>query len=182
MFAISNADLLVAASLVCRGVLIAYLIRIAVTDLKIQKIANRDVIAIALAGLCLLAIRALSDGNWISIGIEVVAAVLLFVALFIFWLLGKVGAGDVKLMATVPIITTYSHLFNFSVLLMIFLFIILFFIKFPMMMPETVFKKYIEVIERKGVVPFGVPISAALIVVILMQFFATEGFLLLKLQ
>jgi prepilin peptidase CpaA len=42
-------------------------------------------------------------------------------------------------------------------------------IKNPFLLPEGMFRRYVQFFDRKQVVPFGVPISAALIVVLVLQ-------------
>jgi prepilin peptidase CpaA len=46
-----------------------------------------------------------------------------------------------------------------------------FVVKNPMMLPSTLFRQYVEHFERKGVVPFGVPIAGALLGVELLRAF-----------
>ena len=89
-----------------------------------------------------------------------IIALALFIVLFPFWLAKKVGAGDVKLMAAVPLVAGAENMLPFALLLMVFALITAFVVKNPMMLPSTLFRQYVEHFERKGVVPFGVPIAA----------------------
>jgi prepilin peptidase CpaA len=50
-----------------------------------------------------------------------------------------------------------------------------FVVKNPFLLPEGMFRRYVQFFDRKQVVPFGVPISAALLVVTLYEMFSRQG-------
>ena len=156
-------SLLFAASLVLRALAIPLLGRIAWTDFTTQKIANRDVLLLLCLGAGSLHLLSLHSGSWWSMALSAVAGLLLFVVLFPFWTLGKMGAGDVKLMAVMPLLIGGSNLMLFSGLLLVFAIVTAVVVKNPFMLPAGMFRLYTQHLDRKGVVPFGVPISVAAI-------------------
>jgi prepilin peptidase CpaA len=154
----------VVAVIVLTAVVVAVLLRIAAIDFKTQKITNRDVLLVALAGSGNLVVQGLQTGLWMSgLGLSAIAAALFFVLLFPFWLMGKVGAGDVKLMAAAPLVAGGQNLLVFAILLLVFAIFTAFAVKNPILLPAPMFRQYLQHFERKGVVPFGVPIAAALL-------------------
>ena len=93
-------------------------------------------------------------------------AAAMFALLAVFWLLGKVGAGDVKLMAIVPLLVGVSGSMPFVLSLLAISFVVYFVSRFPSLLPKRWFRNYLEFLERTGRVPYGVPISAAAIVAV----------------
>lgn len=156
--------LLVMIDIVLTAVVVALLARIATVDFKTQKITNRDVLLVALTGLGSLVVQGLQTGLWMNgLGLSAIAALSFFVLLFPFWLMRKVGAGDVKLMAAAPLVAGGQNLLVFAILLLVFAIITAFAVKNPILLPAPMFRQYLQHFERRGVVPFGVPIAAALI-------------------
>ncbi|WP_095198229.1 prepilin peptidase [Mesorhizobium carmichaelinearum] len=155
--------------LLLKALAIPLLARIAWLDFTTQKIANRDVLLLLCLGAGALLLLSLQSGSWWDMGLSAIAALVLFVALFPFWVLRKVGAGDVKLMAVVPLLIGGTDLVVFSMLLLVFALATALVVKNPFMLPEGAFRAYIQHLDRKGVVPFGVPISAAAICAIAFQ-------------
>jgi prepilin peptidase CpaA len=174
---LSYGGLLQAGGVLVTAVTLAVLARIAWVDFKTQKITNRSVLLLSglgLAALLLDALRRLDQLQpdvWSNLAISIAAAVALFVLLFPFWLLRKLGAGDVKLMAAALLVTGADGMLAFALLLLLFAAITAVLVKNPMLLPGPLFRQYLEHFERKGVVPFGVPIAAALIGVELLRFF-----------
>lgn len=164
--------MLTAASLLIKAVTIALLCKVAWGDFQTQKISNRHVLILGALGLCGLVVRGVSDGVWANLYMGILAGLLLFLAMLVFWLLHKVGAGDVKLMAVAPLIAGGDMLMGFAVLLLFFAMLTALVVKYPLILPASAFRRYVEVLDRKGVVPFGVPISASLVGVIILQSFA----------
>lgn len=156
-------SLLLAASLLLRALAIPLLGRIAWTDFTTQKIANRDVLLLICLGLGSLQLTAVVAGSWWDMGLSALAGFLLFAVLFPFWALRKLGAGDVKLMAVMPFLIGGSGLAVFSILLLVLALATAIVMRFPFMLPEGAFRVYIQHLDRKGVVPFGVPIAIAAI-------------------
>lgn len=154
-------------NIILNAIAIAVLLRIAMTDFKKEKITNRDVLILGVVGTGSLAIASFETGFWVSgLGVSLIAVIVLFVLLFPFWLLRKVGAGDVKLMAVAPLVAGGENLLTFSILLLALSIVTVFAVRNPMLLPAPVFRQYLEHFERKGIVPFGVPISGALIGII----------------
>ncbi|ESZ44611.1 MULTISPECIES: prepilin peptidase [unclassified Mesorhizobium] len=155
--------MLFAASLLLKAFAIPLLAWVAWIDFSSQKISNRHVLLLLCLGLGSLQLVSIASRSWWDMGLSVIAGILLFVALFPFWILRKVGAGDVKLIAVVPFLTGGSGLAMFSVLLLVFAVATVAVMKNPFLLPAGAFRVYVQHMDRKGVVPFGVPISAAAI-------------------
>jgi len=150
-------------------VLVAVLCKIGFLDFSQQKIRNNDVLVVVALGAAVMAASWLGGADPFQIGLGILAALLLFCLLLPFWLMRKVGAGDVKFMAAAPLVIGGADLFLFSIVLLIAAAATAFIVKNPLLLPEGIFRGYIQHLDRKQVVPFGVPISAALIVVLLLQ-------------
>ncbi|RWC48707.1 MAG: prepilin peptidase [Mesorhizobium sp.] len=155
--------MLLVEALLLKVLAIPLLAWIAWIDFTTQKISNRDVLLLLCLGAGGLLLLSLQSGSWWDMGLSVLAGLLLFVALFPFWVLRKVGAGDVKLMAVVPFLIGGSDLAVFSVLLLVFALATAAIVKNPFMLPAGAFRLIVQHLDRKGVVPFGVPISLAAI-------------------
>ncbi|SJM31299.1 prepilin peptidase [Mesorhizobium delmotii] len=165
--------MLLSASLLLKGLAIPLLARIAWLDFTTQKISNQNVLLLLCLGLGSLTLLSVQSGSWWDLGLSALAGLLLFVALFPFWALRKIGAGDVKLMAVVPLLIGGSGLVVFSVLLLVFALATAMVVKNPLMLPAGIFRLYVQHLDRKGVVPFGVPISLAAICTIVFQVYVT---------
>lgn len=155
--------MLFAGSVLLKALTVPLLARVAWLDFTTQKIANRDVLLLLGLGLGSLALLSLYLRSWFDMGLSAVAGLLLFVMLFPFWGLRKIGAGDVKLMAVTPFLIGGGNLVLFSVLLLIFALATAAMVRNPLMLPESAFRLFVQHLDRKGVVPFGVPISVAAI-------------------
>ena len=165
--------MLLYASLVLRALAIPLLVRIARLDFTTQRISNRDVLLLLCLGLGALELVAVQAGSWWEMGLSVLGGLLLFVALFPFWVLRKVGAGDVKLMSVIPFLIGQDGLIVFTLLLLVFAVAIVVLVKNPFMLPAGAFRLYVQHMDRKGVVPFGVPIAAAAICALVFQIYVT---------
>lgn len=161
--------MLFAASLLLKAIAIPLLARIAWVDFATQKITNRDVLLLLCLGLGSLQLFSVQAGSWWDMGLSAIIGLVLIVVLFPFWVLRKVGAGDVKLIAVVPFLTGGTDLVVFSLLLLLFALMTVAVVKNPFMLPEGAFRLYAQHLDRKGVVPFGVPISLAAICSIVLQ-------------
>jgi prepilin peptidase CpaA len=155
--------MLLTVSLLFKALAVPLLARVAWTDFRTQKIANRDVLLLFCLALGSSQLASVQAGSWWDMALSAIAGLLLFVVLFPFWALRKLGAGDVKLMTVMPFLIGGSGLSVFSILLLIFALATAAVMKFPFMLPEGAFRVYIQHLDRKGVVPFGVPISIAAI-------------------
>lgn len=169
--------MLLVEALLLKTLAIPLLARVAWLDFTTQKIVNRDALLLLCLGAGSLLLLSFQSGSWWDMGLSAIAALVLFVALFPFWLLQKVGAGDVKLMAVVPFLIGGSDLIVFSALLLVFALSTAVVVKNPFMLPSGAFRLYVQHLDRKGVVPFGVPISAALICTLAFQIY--EGLMIL---
>lgn len=161
--------MLTAAVILIKAVTIALLCRVAWVDFQTQKISNPHVLALGALGLVHMVLAGLSESSWTPLFVGLAAGAVLFLAMLPFWLLGKVGAGDVKLLAVAPLVAGGDFLFGFAVLLLLFAMLTALVIKYPFILPASAFRQFVEVLDRKGVVPFGVPISASLVAVIVLQ-------------
>lgn len=158
------------ALLICTKLaLIVLLCKIAVIDFTRQKIGNDDVLAVLALGIATVVVGWLGGADPWLVGLGIIAALVLFCLLMPFWLAGTVGAGDVKFLAVSPILVGGGDLLLFSVVLLVAAAVTAFIVKNPVLLPEGVFRRYIRFFDRKRVVPFGVPISASLIVVLALQ-------------
>ncbi|MER9335622.1 prepilin peptidase [Mesorhizobium sp. M0293] len=155
--------MLLVEALLLKVLAIPLLARIAWLDFTTQKISNRDVLLLLCLGAGGLLLLSLQSGAWLEMGLSALAGLMLFAALFPFWALRKIGAGDVKLMAVVPFLIGHSDLIVFCGFLLIFTLVTALIVKRPLMLPQGVFRLYVQHLDRKRVVPFGVPISLAVI-------------------
>ncbi|MER8402270.1 prepilin peptidase [Mesorhizobium sp. M0306] len=168
--------MLLAGALLMKGLAVSLLARIAWLDFTTQKISNRDVLLLLCLGLGSLQFMSILTGSWWDMGLSALAALLLFVALFPFWAMRKVGAGDVKLMAVVSFLIGGSGLLVLSVLLLVFALATALVVKNPFMLPEGAFRLYVQHLGRNGIVPFGVPISIAAICTLGLQIYGNARF------
>lgn len=158
-------------ALLLNALAIPLLARIAWLDFTTQKIANRDVLLLLCLGAGGLLLLSLQSGSWWDLGLSAMAGLLLFVALFPFWALRKIGAGDVKLLAVTPFLIGEGDLIVFSGLLLVFALVTALVVKNPLLLPQGAFRLYTQHLDRQGVVPFGVPISMAAIFTIVFQIY-----------
>ena len=165
--------MLLAASLLLKALAIPLLARVAWVDFTTQKISNGIVLLLLGLGLGSLLLVSVQSGSWWEMGLSVAAGLLLFVVFFPFWILRKVGAGDVKLMAVMPLLVGGTGLVVFSLLLMVFAVAMAVVVVNPFLLPAGAFRVYVQHMDRKGVVPFGVPISAAAIGAIAFQIYGS---------
>lgn len=103
--------------------------------------------------------------------LSALSSLFLFIVLFPFWVLRKIGAGDVKLMAVMPFLIGQSGLVVFTLFLLVFAIITTLLVKNPFILPAGAFRLYVQHMDRKGVVPFGVPISAAAVCAMVFQIY-----------
>ena len=161
--------MLMAVLIALKLALVAFLCRIGFLDFSEQKIRNSDVLVVLGLGVAAMGVSWLGGIELWQVGLSVIAALVLFCLLIPFWVVGKVGAGDVKFLAVSPILIGGGDLVVFSLVLLVAAVATAFVVKNPFLLPEGVFRRYVQFFDRKQVVPFGVPISAALIVVLVLQ-------------
>jgi prepilin peptidase CpaA len=167
--------MLLIASLLMKLMATPLLLRIGRNDFTSQRIANSDVLLLLALGLASLFLAALAENSWWDLELSLLAGALLFVLLFPFWLLRKIGAGDVKLVAVAPLVSGGADLLVFAVALLAFALVTVTVVRNPMLLPSPAFRAYIKHLDRRNVVPFGVPISAALIVTIALQVYGVAS-------
>jgi len=155
--------MLVVEALLLKALAIPLLAWVAWLDFTTQRIANRDVLLLICLGAGSLLLLSLQSGSWWDMELSALAGLVLFAALFPFWILRKVGGGDVKLMAVMPLLIGGTDLLVFSLLLLVFALATVLAVKNPFMLPQGAFRLYVQHFDRKGVVPYGVPISVAAI-------------------
>jgi prepilin peptidase CpaA len=153
---------------ILRAAAVLMLARIGVSDFLTQKIHNEHVLQLFAVAIAILLITLLTDRDITSAGLTLTMTAGLFVVLVIFWLLGKVGAGDVKLLSIMPILVGFSASLPFVCVLLAFTLVTYFIMKFPLVLPARWFRTYVASLAKSGQVPFGVPIAAAAIVVVLL--------------
>ncbi|OBQ75539.1 prepilin peptidase [Mesorhizobium loti] len=163
--------MLLVASLLLKAIAILLLAGIAWRDFTTQKIRNRDVLLLLCLALGSLQLASVQTGSWWDMGLSALAGLVLFLALFPFWALRRVGAGDVKLMAVTPLLIGGTDLVLFSLLLLVFALATALIVRNPLMLPQSAFRLYVQHLDRKGVVPFGVPISLASICTLAFQIY-----------
>jgi len=152
---------------VLKAISVLMLVRIGVSDFKTQRIRNEHMRELFAVALGILVATYFVTGDGMAVGLTIAAAAVVFVLLLAFWLAGKLGAGDVKLLTTVPLIIGVSGSAPFVVAFLVFTLATYFIAKFPNMLPERWFRVYIQNLAKSGRVPFGVPIAAATIVALL---------------
>lgn len=161
--------MLSAAAMLMKLLAVPLLFRIAKLDFTTHRIANSNVLLLLCLGAASLFLAGLGQGSWWDLGLSAAAGLALFLALFPFWLLKKVGAGDVKLMAAAPFVSGGADLMVFAIALLVFAIVTVMVVRNPVLLPSPAFRVYVEHLDRRRVVPFGVPIAAALIVTIGLQ-------------
>ncbi|PSJ57651.1 prepilin peptidase [Pseudaminobacter soli (ex Li et al. 2025)] len=171
--------MLMAVSILMKLIATPLLLKIGWKDFATQKIANSDVLLLLALGLASLFLAALAENFWWNLGLSAIAGALLFLLLFPFWLLRKIGAGDVKLLAVAPLVSGGADLLIFAIALLVFALITVTIVRNPMLLPSPAFRAYIKHLDHQRVVPFGVPISAALLVTIALQVYGLASRLIL---
>jgi prepilin peptidase CpaA len=91
--------LLLAVLIALKLALVAFLCKIGFVDFREQKIGNDDVLVVLGLGAAAMGVSWLGGVEIWQVGLSVVAALVLFCLLIPFWVVGKVGAGDVKFLA-----------------------------------------------------------------------------------
>ena len=111
-------------------------------------------LAVALATLALSIVR---TSSVFGAAISVATAAALFAVMFLFWLGRKVGAGDVKLFGIVPMLVGYEAMLPMALATVVFSAALIFVMKYPVLLPERLFRTYVASMDATGRIPFGVP-------------------------
>src|SRR5688500_8095297 len=104
------------AAILIQLIAIGLLLRIAWRDMNVQQIANGDAIALAATGAAGLIVQSLTIGSWSTFLFSLLLGLALFAVLFPFWMWKKLGAGDVKLIAVVPLVIGIQDMLLFSII------------------------------------------------------------------
>jgi len=94
----------------------ALLLRAAWTDLREYKIRNELILALA----ALFVLYTVLTGHWAELKWDVLFAALMFAVMLVFYSLGWMGGGDVKILAVAFLWTGLSGALPFAILLAIF--------------------------------------------------------------
>jgi prepilin peptidase CpaA len=154
-------------SVLAKAGIIIVLAYVASSDFTTQKIRNQQLLYLVAGAVMLTLLRYLQGSDLHSMLISAAIAAVLFAVLFIFGLVGKVGAGDVKLLGIVPLIVGVEGSLTFMAGLLVLTFATYFAMMFPILVPQAWFRTYLTGLGKTGRVPFGVPISIAAIVALL---------------
>ncbi|MGI9352425.1 MAG: prepilin peptidase [Rhizobiaceae bacterium] len=139
------------------------LIYVAWVDFREFKIRNNSILLLIILYLLLTA-----TNGFANILSEISAGLLLGVMGIVFWLLRMMGAGDAKLYFPIGLLVGWNNLGPFVLLLILFSLILYLVLKLPIPWYLQHFKMMMRVREiREGkVIPYGVPIAFAAIVVL----------------
>lgn len=150
---------------------IAQLVAIGKRDFLTQKITNSSVGLLLLTAIATRAVDFIAHHDQFGLdrtgiinleGSAILAAVL-FVFMFVFWLMHKVGAGDVKLLSVTAFLVGFQFAMIFALALLACTVLTYAVMKQPQLLPERMFREYVASLSRFDRVPFGVPISTAAI-------------------
>ncbi|MBR0939083.1 prepilin peptidase [Bradyrhizobium jicamae] len=137
----------------------AVLLQTAWTDLREYKIRNDRVLAL----LGLFVLYAVLNGQWAGLGWNVAFAALMFLAMFVFYLMGWMGAGDVKIMGVAFLWTGISDALMFAILLGL----------FCAMHSLAATRGWVKSREtasgHRGIIPFAPSVAAALICIFILR-------------
>lgn len=143
---------------------IGTLVRICWTDFFYLKIWNRDLTL--LLGLTVTLLLVTWPGD---LPLRLGLGAILFALSFVFWLLGKLGAGDVKLFGIVGFLISPQHAMLLLVLIMAFVLVFVVLYRNAQnlrFVPQLAGRRVLELVET-GRIPYGVPIALATIALIL---------------
>ena len=156
------------STIVVKAAAILCLVHIAMVDFSTRKIRNQALAYLLVIALSLSLLQYFRLGSGFPFLVQLAAGGLVFLVLIVFWAVGKVGAGDVKLLAIVPLVVGMEGSLTFVIALLAFTFATYWIMKYPTVLPERWLRSYVVHLSESGRVPFGVPISAAAIVAILL--------------
>lgn len=151
-----------------KAIAIGMLVRIAVLDFTALRIRNDQVVALLAIAVAIVVTGFLRDFDPRKVLVLLAASAVTFIVLFVFWLLKKVGAGDVKLFAVVPLLVGTDGSLTFVLALFVATLVIYLAMKFPVLLPQRLYRVQLEAMRRDRRIPFGVPISIAAILALLL--------------
>jgi prepilin peptidase CpaA len=138
-------------------------------DFMTQKITNSSVGMLILTAGAIRAVDFIAHHDQfgldrtgiINLEASAIMAVVFFIFMLVFWLMRKVGAGDVKLLSVTIFLIGFQFSMVFALLLLVCTILTYAIMKQPMLLPERMFREYVASLARFDKVPFGVPISTA---------------------
>lgn len=144
-------------------------------DFRYRRIENGHVALLLSIAVIYLLVRA--DGlNFDRLDIMApVIAVIVFVLGLIFWSIGKMGGGDVKFLSVTPLLIGSGDYIFFLILTVIFSIITHVLMNMPVLMPKALFEKYVENYSDGQLIPYGVPISTAVSVMMVIHLVRMMG-------
>ena len=158
-------------------VLIVSSIKIGLSDLRDRQIRNHDVIVFITFGAAYALLRAIATGSLHALAIEIAIGLLMFAAGFVFWLLAKMGAGDVKYLTATPLAVGARDLLLFLLVLLSFSLISLLLVRFPKLLSPQVRSSFVDKNGQAAFIPYGVLISLAVMLVLVFHLARLFGFL-----
>lgn len=153
----------------CAAILIGLAARIGWSDLSRRTIRNNDVLAFLGAGLTLAVLRAVPGMDWGSLAADLGVGLLVFATGLVFWLMRRLGAGDVKYLASATVAIGVEDLFPFLAALLAFSLVALYLARFPMFVPVRWHRLFFTRTSGTSLIPYGVLISLAVSVALLLQ-------------
>lgn len=143
---------LIAASLFVLG-------RIVVTDFQIQKIRNEQVLQLLALALAMRVLEFAESFQAAALWQPAAIAALLFLLLIGFWMAGKLGAGDVKLLSVIPLLVGVKGLLVFAITFLVLANVISFLMRRPDLVPHLHWRAHVQTLAINNRVPLGVPIG-----------------------
>ena len=162
------ATLVAIGILVLKAVAVIMLVRIAISDFRLRKIFNEHLLQLLAVALALVVLDCMQKQSFMPAVGAGAAAGLVFLTTIGFWLAGKVGAGDVKLLTIAPLLVGYAGTLPMMLGVLAFAILTYVVMRLARFMPKRWFLAYSEVSEKKGPIPFGVPIAAAAVLALLL--------------
>lgn len=158
------------AQLIIIWLCLAYLALIAWRDFLTYRISNRDVLIFTCMVALLVILRGL-QGSMAEVAPDLLAGVLLFVLGFVMWLLGAMGAGDVKLYFPLGMMVGWALLPIYVVFLLVASVLMLFAVWLGRRFPkeEGRLRARLTEIARAKKVPYAVPMAIGATLTLLPQ-------------
>lgn len=128
------------------------LLYVAWVDFWTLKVRNASVLAL----LAVYLVFSVTEG-FVSLAPDLFAAVLLFLLGLIFWLIGKMGAGDAKLFFPLGLFVGHAGLVPFAVGLIAGTFLLLLALRAPSDAAQGAAARRLVELRRTGRVPYAVP-------------------------
>lgn len=154
MLAYSTWIALVVASMFVLG-------RIILTDFREQKIRNEQVLQLLALGAAMRILQYTGSFDLVLLWQPLLIAAMLFLLLIGFWMMGKLGAGDVKLLSVVPLVVGAQDILAFAIIFLLLANAISLLMKRPELIPQPDWRLHMQELAVRNRVPLGVPIGIA---------------------